>query len=138
MKSTRTSIEHFTLGAKALSDPNRLRAVMALRHGELCICQITELLQLAPSTISKHMSILKQAGLVESRKDSRWVYYRLPQDAESPNPSSLLSTVLQTLWDDSTVSRDTDRLKEITATDTESLCRRQRSLSVDHRKMEEQ
>ena len=49
---------------RAIGDENRLRAIMALRTGELCVCQIVELLQLAHSTVSKHMSILKQAGLV--------------------------------------------------------------------------
>jgi ArsR family transcriptional regulator len=53
---------------KALSDSNRVRTLLALRKGELCVCQITELFGLAPSTISKHLSILAQAGLVESRK----------------------------------------------------------------------
>ena len=61
---------------KALADENRVRALLALRKGELCVCQITELFGLAPSTVSKHLSILYQAGLVESRKDGRWIYYR--------------------------------------------------------------
>ncbi len=62
--------------AKALGDTNRLRILAALRGRELCVCQIAELLELAPSTVSKHMSILRQAYLVDSRKDGRWVYYR--------------------------------------------------------------
>ena len=60
---------------KALADETRVRILMALRDGELCVCQITELFGMAPSTISKHLSILFQAGLVESRKTERWVYY---------------------------------------------------------------
>ena len=60
---------------KALADENRVRMLLALRDGELCVCQITELFGLAPSTISKHLSILYQAGLVESRKEGRWIYY---------------------------------------------------------------
>ena len=68
---------------KALADENRVRALLALRKGELCVCQITELFGLAASTVSKHLSILYQAGLVESRKDGRWVYYR-PAGKEAP------------------------------------------------------
>jgi ArsR family transcriptional regulator len=64
--------------AKALADANRLRALMALGAGELCVCQLIEMLGLAPSTVSKHLSILHQAGLVEVRKEGRWMYYRLP------------------------------------------------------------
>ena len=62
---------------KALADENRVRALMALRPRELCVCQIIELLGLAPSTVSKHMAILKQARLVDSRKQGRWMFYRL-------------------------------------------------------------
>src|ERR1043166_4411742 len=68
---------------KALADENRIRVLMALRGGELCACQITELFGLAPSTMSKHLSVLYQAGLVESRKDGRWIYFRLA-DGEAP------------------------------------------------------
>ena len=65
---------------KALADEQRVRMLLALRRQELCVCQIVELVGLATSTVSKHMSILKQARLVESRKEGRWMYYRLPCD----------------------------------------------------------
>ena len=64
---------------KALSDIQRLRILMILRAGELCVCQIIAVVGLAPSTVSKHLSILSAADLVDSRKDGRWAYYRLPQ-----------------------------------------------------------
>ncbi len=69
---------------KAMSDENRLRILMALRGKELCVCTLAELLDLAPSTTSKHLSILKQARLIESVKDGKFVYYRLTMP-ESPN-----------------------------------------------------
>ena len=62
--------------AKSLADENRVRLLLALQKQELCVCQLIELIGLAPSTVSKHMSILKQAHLVETRKEGRWVYYR--------------------------------------------------------------
>lgn len=63
---------------KALSDLNRLRVMWMLNdQKELCVCQITEVLGLATPTVSKHMAILNAAGLVSSRKESRWVYYSL-------------------------------------------------------------
>ena len=62
---------------KALSDQTRVRALVCLRGGELCVCQIIRVLRLSPATVSKHMSILYQADLVERRKDGRWHYYRL-------------------------------------------------------------
>ena len=69
--------------AKALADANRLKALFCLREGELCLCQIIMLLRLAPATMSRHMAILHQAGLVETRKDGRWVYYRLSKSPGS-------------------------------------------------------
>jgi len=61
----------------ALGDQSRVRALMSLAEGELCLCQIIEVLGLSPSTASKHMTLLYEAGLVERRKEGRWHYYRL-------------------------------------------------------------
>ncbi len=63
--------------AKALSDPARVRVLAALRSGELCLCHCVALLELSPSTVSKHLDVLYQAGLVERRKAGRWCYFRL-------------------------------------------------------------
>ncbi len=70
-------MQHYLAITKALADEGRARVVAALADGELCLCQIVEVLGLSPSTVSKHMSILQQAGLIERRKDGRWHYYRL-------------------------------------------------------------
>jgi ArsR family transcriptional regulator len=61
---------------RALGDENRMRIVIALRRQPLCVCQIVELVQLATSTVSEHLMILKAAGILASRKEGRWVYYR--------------------------------------------------------------
>jgi ArsR family transcriptional regulator len=100
--------------AKALSDSNRLRALMALRKGELCVCHLIELLSLAPSTVSKHMSILKQAGLVKCRKDSRWVYYSLVNNEISPLIKDALNLILTNLDKDPVINTDKKRVKKIT------------------------
>ncbi len=71
--------------ARALSDENRLRILMALRRRDMCVCQITAFLDLAPSTTSKHLSILRQSRLIESRKKGRWVHYRLA-GTSAPEP----------------------------------------------------
>ena len=71
---------------KAMADENRLRILMALRGKELCVCTLTELLDLAPSTTSKHLSVLKQARLIESVKDGKFVYYRLTMEGSSNYP----------------------------------------------------
>ncbi len=77
----------FMTVVRALTDENRVRILMALRGQEMCVCQVTAFLDLSPSTTSKHLSILRQARLIESRKKGKWVYYRL---AEGPGVSTLV------------------------------------------------
>ncbi len=69
---------------KAIDHPLRVRALAILREREFCVCELVELFGLAPSTISKHMSILADAGLVSRRRGGRWTYYSLPETPEEP------------------------------------------------------
>lgn len=109
---------------KALADENRLRVVSALDGRELCLCQIVELLGLATSTVSRHMSILHQARLVASRKDGRWTYFRLDEDAPK-DVAAALSAAIAGLKRDSLAREDARRLREILKLDPEVLCRSQ-------------
>jgi len=61
--------------AAALSDPARVRLLVACRDGERCVCELTALVDLSASTVSKHLAILKRAGLLQSRKEGRWMHY---------------------------------------------------------------
>ena len=110
---------------KALADENRVRALLALHHGELCVCQITELFGLAVSTVSKHLSILYQAGLVESRKEGRWIYYRLPGKAASSAVREALEWVERSLAAHPRIGADARQLKKILREDRVELCKRQ-------------
>jgi ArsR family transcriptional regulator, arsenate/arsenite/antimonite-responsive transcriptional repressor len=116
-------IDSFTAITKALSDNHRVRALVALRNGELCVCQLIEMLALAPSTVSKHMSILKQAGLVESRKEGRWIYYRLPDKDDLNTTKWLLNAVIHS----QEILEDDKHLKKITCADLEIMCKKQRN-----------
>jgi ArsR family transcriptional regulator, arsenate/arsenite/antimonite-responsive transcriptional repressor len=107
---------------KALSDANRTRAVMALADGELCVCQLIELLQLAPSTVSKHLSVLCQAGLVQARKEGRWMYYRLPGATGPTGSGGALDWMRAQLAKDPTVREDARKLKRIRSIPREDLC----------------
>ena len=109
---------------KALSHANRLRALIALSGNELCVCQITELLQLAPSTVSKHLSILKQARLVEMRKVGRWIYYRLSDQNADTIATEYIRLPGKTLDNDPQIRDDRKRLREILKIDPDILCRR--------------
>lgn len=114
--------------AKALSDESRLRAVMALHHqGELCACQLIELLDLAAPTVSRHMSLLTQAGLVTSRKQGRWVYYALTDRRDDPAVTEALNWALRALATHPQTEQDRETLCRITSCSPEDLCRQQRS-----------
>lgn len=118
-------MEPFLSMAAALSDPNRLRALMALERGELCVCRIVELLGLAPSTVSKHMALLKQAGLAKSRKQGRWIYFRLTDDKNTA-AARFIQLAQELLKTDATVRSDRNSLAAILRQSPEVLCRKQR------------
>ena len=102
---------------KAMADENRLRILMALRGKELCVCTLTELLDLAPSTTSKHLSVLKQARLIESVKDGKFVYYRLtmPESKNYILAGPALEWLTKSLADAPQVLTDDAHLKDIIA-----------------------
>lgn len=116
-------MREFVTVTKALADETRLRLLMAVRDRELCVCQLIELVGLAPSTVSKHMAILRQAGLVESRKEGRWMYYRWPEPVERGTlAGSALAWVRESLSPTPAIRGDDRRMKEILKIDPERLC----------------
>ncbi len=110
---------------KALADENRIRVLLALQDGELCVCQLTELMELAPSTTSKHLAILYQAGLLNSRKDGRWIYYQLPGKEATLPVREAIRWVTNSLRDEPRFAQDAARVKKILAMDPTELCKRQ-------------
>lgn len=111
---------------KALSDENRIRILLALSAtDELCVCHINGLLALAPSTVSKHLFLLKNARLLTARKDGRWMYYRLNNDSHAPAVVvEALEWVIKAVSDDPVIEADRQRLKEILSVPTHSACGR--------------
>ena len=110
---------------KALADPHRVRVLLALQGRDLCVCQIGNLFGLAPSTISKHLSTLYHAGLIESRKSERWVFYRLSGKEATVAVREAIRWVLQSLGDDPQTVADRKKLKQILKIDPSILCQRQ-------------
>lgn len=101
---------------RALADRNRLRILLMLRERPLAVCEIREVLGIAVSTVSRHLSILKDAGLLADDKDGKWVNYRL-SDAGAPEEETLLDVLEKLSGSDPLVhsdgkrSRDADRLR---------------------------
>ncbi|MGB5891485.1 MAG: metalloregulator ArsR/SmtB family transcription factor [Thermoanaerobaculia bacterium] len=112
--------DHVTI-TRALADESRLRTLMALRHGDLCLCQVIDLLGLAPSTVSKHVSVLQRAGLVEQRKEGRWHFYSLAATGASAEVERALEWVKESLRDDPVILADAQKLEEVRQKDLVQL-----------------
>jgi DNA-binding transcriptional ArsR family regulator len=95
-----------------MGDPNRLRALCLLVPGELCVCELVQVLGLAPSTVSTHMTELHRAGLVEREKRGRWLFYRLAAESESRMVRNALR-MLPLLEEDEQFAADARELKRI-------------------------
>jgi DNA-binding transcriptional ArsR family regulator len=115
-----TSLSSAVAAARALGHPARLRTAAALRSGELCVCQITEMLTLAPSTVSAHLKELRQAGLTTERKQGRWVHVTLTDDE---HVRGWIDSTLATVAGDRQIAADTALVEELRRLPVEDLCR---------------
>ena len=104
---------------KALSDPNSLRIIKMLQIRPLCVCEITEILNLAPSTVSKHLAILRDAELIIDNKDGKWVNYALNPSADVVYVRDLLPLLARWLPDDKVIQEDAQK---VTAVDRFDIC----------------
>ena len=112
----------FELPMKAVADPTRTRILKLLQGGGLCVCQVQAVLGLAPSTVSKHLAILRLAGLVEDRRDGRWIEYRLARATGNPHARRILALLQGDLDRDAAIVADRKRLREIKAIPPAELC----------------
>jgi DNA-binding transcriptional ArsR family regulator len=104
---------------KAIGHPVRLRLLAMLRTGPLCVCQMTVVVKLAPSTVSEHLSELRKAGLLTERKEGRWVEYRL---SDSALREGLLDSVWPSLQEDREAHADAVLVKELRRVPVDQLC----------------
>ena len=114
-------MNQFTAITKSLSDETRIRALLALREGELCLCQIIDLLGMAPSTVSKHMDQLYQAGLVQRRKQGRWHYFRLAGHESSVTVQKAIRWVMDALANEPQLKADAKQLCCVRKKDLEEV-----------------
>lgn len=98
-------MKEFIRVMKALSDPNRVKALKALEKKELCVCELQPLLGISQPTVSKHMKIMEDAGLVKKRKEGQWAYYSLSQGGQSEYASGMLTAMRGWLNSDDEVQR---------------------------------
>ena len=114
----------FELAMKAVGDPTRSRIRKLLEGGGLCVCQVQSVLGLAPSTVSKHLTSLKIAGLVEDRRNGKWIEYTLVDESRNPHARPILDLLRGALDRDAAVLADRKRLREVKAIPLSELCAR--------------
>ena len=105
---------------KALSDESRLRCLVSIRDGELCLCQIIQVLGLSPATVSKHMDVLERASLVRRRREGKWRYYTLNDAAAGPARSAL-KWVFEQLPKDPQLVEDARKTQKVRRQDLEEI-----------------
>lgn len=94
---------------RALGDETRLRIVALLAHGELCVCHIGEALGLPQPTVSRHLSVLRVAGVVETRRDGAWIHYRIALQTD-PDRKRQLDFLVQSFTQQKGLAKTVARL----------------------------
>ena len=97
---------------RALSDDTRLRVIKLLQERELCVCELMQVLAMSQPRISRHMSVLKNAGLVEDRREGKWVYYSLRNEAQGKETKIILDAMVVVASGDAVVKADQKKLQK--------------------------
>jgi ArsR family transcriptional regulator len=106
---------------KALSDPNRVKIIKLLQQKMMCVCELRGALKIAQPTVSKHLKILEEAGLVDYAKDGLWVNYFLADGKTSPYAASVLGNLKHWLEEDPEIA---ELVKKVPFLNREELCRK--------------
>lgn len=106
-------MKEFTKVMKALSDRNRVKIIKMLQHKTMCVCEMRAALELAQPTVSKHLRLLEEAGIVSSQKDGQWVNYHLTDGASSPYVAAILGNLRHWMDEDPEINELIERLPSI-------------------------
>jgi DNA-binding transcriptional ArsR family regulator len=107
---------------KATGDPTRTRILKLLESGGLCVCQVQAVLGLAPSTVSKHLTVLKIAGLVTDQRNGKWIEYAVATDTQNPYVKPVLAMLRGPLDRDPAIVADRQRLRKVRNIPLAELC----------------
>lgn len=115
---------------KAFADRSRLRILKLLQRDELCVCQIAAILGLDQSTVSRHLAVLRNAGIVEDPREGRWTYYRISyfRDGTQEHVARLVELLRGWLEEDERVVGDREKCKLIKQIPLDKLCADTRAL----------
>ena len=114
-------MKNFVKVMKALSDPNRVKIIKMLQQrNDLCVCEMRAVLKLAQPTVSKHLKVLEDAGLIVGSKEKLWANYRLNTASPSPYAAAMLTQLNQWLNEDSEIRKI---YKILPAIDRNNICK---------------
>ncbi|MDZ7837113.1 MAG: metalloregulator ArsR/SmtB family transcription factor [Actinomycetota bacterium] len=114
------NLKNTTKLLKAMADEGRLRIVLLLMAKKnFCVCEIKEVIGLSQPTISSHLKVLQNAGILESSKDGLWVNYRLARDMDK-NARQIIEHIYDSVKEDAAVRQD---IKKITDVDRHRICK---------------
>ena len=102
---------------KSLSDPNRIRILKMLQMKSMCVCEITEILGLAASTVSQHLTVLKKAGFIIDSKNGKWIDYSLNMNSGVPEISSIMTALHYMLEGDTQIKKDKAKIAKVNRLD---------------------
>lgn len=128
------SLREYERVMKSTADPTRVRILKLLEGGEMCVCQIIAVVEFNQSTVSKHLFLLKTAGLVRERREGKWVHYSLDGSGGSPYAKKMLKVLKGWLNDDPVVERD--RKREAIARDVGPMEICERGMTLPGRRAE--
>ena len=118
---------------KAVADPTRVRILKILEGGEMCVCQVIAILSFGQSTVSKHLFLLRAAGLITDRRDRKWVHYSLDRGSDSPYAARMLRNLRGWLNDDPVIAKDRERAAMAMAIGPMAICERNMTLPARRR-----
>ena len=103
------SLRDYEMVMKSVADPTRVRILKALEAGEMCVCQLIAILEFNQSTVSKHLFLLKMAGLVKERPEGKGGHYSLDGSGDSPYARKILQILKGWLNDAPVIEKDRKR-----------------------------
>lgn len=122
------SLREYEAVMKAVADPTRVRILKILEEGELCVCQIIAVLSLAQSTVSKHLFLLRAAGLIRDRRDRKWIHYALDGKGGNRYAATMLRHLRRWLREDPVILRDRERVRQAREIGPVAICERRMTL----------
>jgi ArsR family transcriptional regulator len=106
---------------KAVADPNRIRILKMLQQKKMCVCELSAVLGITQPSVSRHLSMMRNAGLVSDKRDGQWINYELCVEKVNQYAPVIMANIRKWINEDPRINRDTGMLKNL---NREKLCKK--------------